>query len=69
MSDAFRSASDSSLPTAADAGSGPQCGVVRIIAYLAVAGAIWLMALNFYRAWQDRAVMRESADHLTEQRG
>jgi len=70
MSDAFRSASDSSLPAAADGGSGRAVhGVVRIIAYLAVVGAIGLLALNFYRAAQDRAVMRESADHLTEQRG
>ncbi|HEX4142925.1 MAG TPA: PhnD/SsuA/transferrin family substrate-binding protein [Pirellulales bacterium] len=70
MSDAFQPTPNSSSPAAADwAPSRAIRALVRGIAYLGVAAAIWWVAFNTYRIVQDRAVMRESIDHLTELRG
>jgi phosphonate transport system substrate-binding protein len=70
MSDVFRSTSSSSSPEAAGWGLGRVIrGVVRTAAYLGVAGTLGLVGFNTYHAAQDRAVMRQSIDHLTELRG
>ncbi len=68
MSDAFRSPSNSSSP--ADLGSGRAVrGLLRLIGYLGIAGALGVMAYTTIAAMQDRAVMQDSVDHLTEMRG
>ena len=70
MNEAFSRQPNSSSPPAADLTSGRTVrGILRTIGFLGLAGLLGVMAYTTFRALQDRAVMQESVDHLTEQRG
>ena len=71
MSEAFQSTPNSSSPAAADWGSGRAIRVIAADDRLSLASPArsGVVAFNTYRTVEDRAVMQESVDHLTELRG
>jgi phosphonate transport system substrate-binding protein len=70
MSDAFQSTPNASSSAAADWGSGRAIRILlRTVAYCSVAAAVGMVGYNTYSTVQDRALMRESVDQLTELRG